>query len=320
MTDGPKRVAILGSCVTRDPFNRTFNPGYKDHFEVVALCDKVSLVSLMAEPFDIDTVAAFPDLKPYWQDLLKQEFTRSFLTEVVELQPDLLIFDLYTEIFFGYAKWNGHVISRNHIATTTTPWYADGEVEEFRFHVDPEGYMEAWTEAADRLFPYLREQLPNTKFILHRSRATSEWVANDGTVTSFSDYQNSLNPLWEMTEQYVLDKGYVDDSFMVFEEGMRSYEEHPWGHAPVHYTMDFHSKFLEALIAMGLEGDKMKALKAEVAALQAKLDACEQLIGKSENVEFRVEEVGTEHIDTQLLADIFGYRQAASQLWVKDKK
>lgn len=40
-------AAVFGSCVTRDIFNRTFNPHYRDLFESVAMCNHGSARDLV---------------------------------------------------------------------------------------------------------------------------------------------------------------------------------------------------------------------------------------------------------------------------------
>ncbi len=49
-----RSVAVMGSCVTRDNFNSTFNPGYKKWFQVVLSANQTSLISLMSPPIDAE--------------------------------------------------------------------------------------------------------------------------------------------------------------------------------------------------------------------------------------------------------------------------
>ena len=49
----PVRVAVMGSCTTRDNFNSRFNPDYKQMWDCVLLQNQSSLLSIMAPPLEI---------------------------------------------------------------------------------------------------------------------------------------------------------------------------------------------------------------------------------------------------------------------------
>ena len=48
------KIAIVGSCISRDVFNSYFVPGYKEFFEVIADVQRTTLISLMQNPIEID--------------------------------------------------------------------------------------------------------------------------------------------------------------------------------------------------------------------------------------------------------------------------
>ncbi|MGP5698730.1 DUF6270 domain-containing protein [Glutamicibacter arilaitensis] len=111
------KVAVIGSCVTRDIFNRTFNPGYKDLFECVALANQVSIVSLMSPPVPVDP-EDLDGLEPRVHGEIVKEFSRHFLTELLETEPDYLLMDFRPDIVFGFVDLDtGGTLTRGFMKT-----------------------------------------------------------------------------------------------------------------------------------------------------------------------------------------------------------
>ena len=48
------KIGVLGSCVTRDVFNSQFIPKYKDFFEVKISAPRISMISMMQAPLNVD--------------------------------------------------------------------------------------------------------------------------------------------------------------------------------------------------------------------------------------------------------------------------
>lgn len=76
-----KKIAIVGSCVTRDMFNTKFIADYKEYFNIVAEHFQSSIMSL------ISSSAKFPnfnlnDYTPHEINWLKKEFSKSVWSEL----------------------------------------------------------------------------------------------------------------------------------------------------------------------------------------------------------------------------------------------
>jgi len=239
------RVAVFGSCVSRDVFNRTFNPHYKDLFECVAVSNHVSLVSLMAEPvvFDADDLNG---LEPRIKNQLANEFNRTFLQDLKRLQPDYLVVDLWADLIFGFASHNGGRITNNAWSTVKTNFYLDAETNVFKIDQQTQTFMDEWKDAADRFFVFLAAAAPNTKVVLHSARNISGWIAKDGNEETFSPWAVSMNKYWDMMDSYLTAR-YVDRVIAIVTHKTKSFEDHPWGKFPVHYTFEYHPQFLSKL-------------------------------------------------------------------------
>lgn len=109
----PINIAVLGSCATRDVFNRNFCPDYPKFFKCVTSQLQGSLLSVLSEPFDL------PD-----QDLaslnaasardVRSETKRELSRQLGILQPEYLIVDMFGDVRFGVAKLNnGAIVTKN---------------------------------------------------------------------------------------------------------------------------------------------------------------------------------------------------------------
>lgn len=255
------QVAVFGSCATRDNFNRTFNPGYKDLFECVALCDHVSLVSLMAPPLKVDP-AKLDGVQPRAHKNLLREYSRAFLAELLTTQPDYLIMDFWSDLIFGFADLDdGHTITHNAWTVTKTEFFKEHTATHLRPDKSTEVFFERWRRAADAFFAYAGTQIPNTRIIVHSARNLRYWMDKDGVSHDFGPWSVGMNKHWEAMDSYVLDR-HASRQINVMLPGMQSYEGHPWGKYPVHYTSDYHSRFLSALSEIALRDIVGRPVKA----------------------------------------------------------
>lgn len=247
----PLRVAVFGSCVTRDNFNRTFNPGYKDLFECVALSDHVSMVSLMDNPIDVDP-ATLNGLEPRVLESLTREFGRSFLAELEIAQPDYLIMDFWPDLIFGFARLeDGALITNNAWSTTKTKFYEAQTPDVYRINLRKEEFMAEWKRAVDEFFAFVGKYCPKTKVVIHSSRNVGKWTDKAGEVRDFGAWPTAMNSHWNDMDQYVL-ANHPTRQISLMTPELKSFETHPWGKFPVHYTFDYHQRFLARLSQLAM--------------------------------------------------------------------
>lgn len=242
----PIKVGVFGSCVTRDNFNSIFNPGYKDVFECNQLADHVSLVSLMspAIKFESDDLDG---LEPRIKNNLIREFNRSFLNELQNDPPQYLIIDFWPDLTFGFATL-GHnaIITHNAWSTTKTKFFKSKNARWLRADIEHDEFFRKWKQAADAFMEFVSNKLPSTKIIVHSARNVPTWKDNTGREHSFGPWPTSMNKHWEMMDRYIIDN-YGVQSISIMSPDIHSFESHAWGSFPVHYTYDYHSRFLNRL-------------------------------------------------------------------------
>lgn len=243
----PIKVAVLGSCVSRDNFNSLFNPSHKDLFELVAAQNHVSLVSLMSTPVKV-APEDLGKLKPRILSDLKREFSRSFLEEIRASKPEYLIIDFWPDVIYGFADLgHGDVVTHNSWATVKTPFFAARAAKRYRLDLTQGEFLQRWRPAADAFFEFMDAHLPHTKVLLHKARNVSTFKAIDGTTKEFNTWPVRMNKYWEKLDNY-FEERHGCRTIDVMEEGQESFEAHPWGKLPVHYTLDYYPRFLSHLI------------------------------------------------------------------------
>lgn len=255
----PVRVAVLGSCVSRDLFNSRFNPHYKDLFECVALSNQVSLISLMSPPVDVPG-AAMGELDDYGRREVTAEASRSFLADVVAGRPDYLLLDLFADVHFGCFTVAGSHLTRNRWKIMNTRFYAEADRADLVPDDDREAYLAAWRRSLDALLEFLARELPDTRLVLHRARNVVRTRGEDGEVRFLGGRARlaEMNAWWDRLDAEVTARGVVR-SLDLFTPELTSIDSHPWGSFAVHYTLDYHPAALSKLTQIALSDARQSA-------------------------------------------------------------
>lgn len=257
---GPVRVAVLGSCVSRDLFNSRFNPHYKDLFECVALSNQVSLISLMSPAVDVPA-GLMTELDDHARREVTTEVTRSFLDELVAQRPEYLLIDLFADVHFGCFSVNDSYLTRNRWKIMNTRFYAEAEKVDLVPATDPEAYLKVWRAALDRLLQFLATHLPGTQLVVHCARNVTRSVAEDGTVRQLGRARQllAMNEWWQRLDEELQARG-VERVLDLFSERLTSTDGHPWGPFAVHYTLDYHAAALSRLTRLVLDDSRRSAV------------------------------------------------------------
>lgn len=248
------KIAILGSCVSRDNFNTKFNANYKDFYECVLLQVHSSVISIMSNPVDF-AEEKLDNLNNYQLGIVKSELDKSFLREVKELQPDYLMLDFFGDIHFGvFQMENGEYLTYNRWNLLNTSFYKElKNTKILQIHKNPDEYFEVWKKYIDALFVFLKKELPNTKIIVNKARNAEFYIDKTNAKKPLNKTGKMavidvpyFNQLWDKLDKYVIEK-YNTEYIDLTDKEYLSYESHPWGLFYLHYTMDFYSDFLGKL-------------------------------------------------------------------------
>lgn len=262
MSDGPpppKVVAVLGSCATRDNFNRRFNPTYRESYTCDLAQNQTSMISLMSEPV-LEEWAPLGEMSDYDRWNVTTEFTKSFLTDLAELKPAYVIVDFFADIHFGVLRLaDGRYVTDNRWKVRKTDWYdalaAAGGFQRLTIFNDTDEFLRLWQEAFDRFVAFVAVSSPDTKVIVHRGFNTNRiQLADRPRPVKLQKHKPALsrlnvpraNELWRRLDDFAIQAA---DAQVIDLTGTdwTTYEEHPWGPFYVHFPPEYNHRFLAEL-------------------------------------------------------------------------
>ncbi|MET3961448.1 hypothetical protein ABIE44_001382 [Marmoricola sp. OAE513] len=250
-----RTVAVCGSCATRDPFSTKFNPDYKRWYDTPIANFQNSFLALMSPPIEPE-IGPDDTLDEYEERTLRADMTRSFLTDLIEVKPDYLIIDFSGDVWFGTLRLpDGRYLTDTEWKLRKTQQYQRlveaGGLTTLGWRVDADAYFEIWTESMARFAAHLAEHCPDTHVIVHRIRSVDE-VTLGATDRPRNLHRwarlkpvdvPTINRFRARLDDHVIST-YGWDSIDLRSERYTSHSAHPWGAFWVHYTFDYHRRFL----------------------------------------------------------------------------
>jgi hypothetical protein len=249
------RIAEVGSCVSRDPFNSKFVPNYKDFFEIVSFQNQMSTISLMADPIPYDAYQAKGDISQFNKENFLTELDKSILYRLITTRPDYLILDFYGDVYYGAREVNGSFITNKIWMFKKVSIFKDLQLgKEYKVTKDPDHYFRLWKPNIDAFMRFMQENIPDCKIIVNKARFVDQYYDHEQQriqkISERIDKPRNLklmNEMWDRMDQYLLDhysvraldyegKQYLGD------------EHHLWGLFFVHYTKDFYLDFRDKLL------------------------------------------------------------------------
>lgn len=180
------KIAVIGSCVTRDIFNSKFNKEYKDIYECVSTAWQTSIISFMSDRTWIeDNQKGFKDtLTEHQRNTANRDISKEYKNEFIEAQPDFIIFDLYTDVRYGVVKNKSGYLTNNPNGFRKTVYYQNKQYEEALNIYKDEKYLTLLYKSFAEFEEWVRRNIPKCKilitgFIAAFSHTTKEnYIAN----------------------------------------------------------------------------------------------------------------------------------------------
>ncbi|MDY0409350.1 DUF6270 domain-containing protein [Virgibacillus soli] len=267
------KIAVLGSCVSRDSFHSKIISDYKNYYSCVLHQNQMSMISLAAKPISFDN-KLIDNLSPFDTKHFRTELDKSFFKEMRKNQPNYLIIDFYGDLYYGIQEIGGSYITNKKWLWQRTSLYGRLEKRDaFQiFGRNQERFYPLWKEGVKTLFSFLEKELPNCKVIVNKARFIDVYLdKNDGQLKSLSEskkinYLNVdvYNKWWDVLDKHLINNYNVK----TLEYDMSKYyavEDHIWGLLYVHYNTEFYQDFTRKLLGIILndtldENSKLKVL------------------------------------------------------------
>ena len=242
-----KKIAILGSCVTRDPFALPRG----QHYRIPTYVARTSLISLAAPPI---AIADGSIVGPHQFDIqcLQHDFQKTALDTILANGLDYLILDFVDERFdlvkiqdsvvvdTRYAKDYG-VIANNNLTV-------DGNI--LRTHPST---SDLWASSCRTVIDRILKFVSPEQIILHSCRLASHYQS-DGVIKPFIGYYAGLtstfNPIFADYEAFFLSAMPDCRIIKVADDLVIGDEQHRWKLQPFHYVPGYYEAFLNQLDAI----------------------------------------------------------------------
>lgn len=255
------KVGILGSCVSRDVFNSQFIPNYKDFFEVTISAPRISMISLMQDPLDVDknSLKILPNTRENVarSNFILYDLNRNLLVDLIEKEIDYLVIDNYFEVTMGVMYFQDDIITHNGDLSKTKFYQKISDKFIFSIEKYPNEYFQIWVKYCHLFFNFLEIYCPNVRVILNKARVIDNIVKDDGTIKLISEYTenaNIINPFLDKLDSYIEQNFDVDVINHDF-KNISLDENHLWGIAQVHYSMNYYYSLFKNILKI-VDGDK----------------------------------------------------------------
>ncbi|MEK4298278.1 DUF6270 domain-containing protein [Oceanobacillus sp. FSL W8-0428] len=242
------RISTIGSCITRDNFNRKFNPNYNLFFDLVAHQHQSSLVSVMSQPLQYIEDEYIKDFSPFHQQHIRSECDKSFLEDIKQKQPEYLIMDFDADVHWGVIEVSDNRYVTNNPRFKRIEFLKDYK-KKIKIEFNTDEFFALWKSNIDDFFIFMNEYVPDCKIIIVKARFCDYFDNGD----SYSEWRkkrnipimniDQMNALWDKLDNYVVDHYHV---YMIDMTEKTYYlnPKHPWGMNYLHFHMNFYNDFL----------------------------------------------------------------------------
>ncbi|PYY60024.1 hypothetical protein DEJ17_06540 [Curtobacterium sp. MCSS17_011] len=256
-----RKVAIIGSCVTREAFITENNPRYKTFYEIGPVGWQTSLVSFMSAPIPeaaASLIEPSESMNAHNTKTMRRDITKADRDEIRAYQPEVLIFDLYSDLRYGYIEYAGAYLTNNSNNLRKTDFFKAGAGFTKSHMVSAQAdYLPVFKEKFDAFVQWARTELPNTTLVLNAFRFSSHFRIGGidfNFVRYVGDTKNDKKWRAILRENDILDELYrwiaENYSIDVIDLRDRAYfadGNHKYGVTPWHFGRPFFEDFIASL-------------------------------------------------------------------------
>lgn len=203
------RVAIIGSYLSRELFDKNKQKS-EEEFEIVLYRKNLSFISLMSKAIEYDYKKLDTKLKVDNVQQMLDELDKDTLSALIAVQPDILILDLYGDVFNGVIETEEGSFLTNSFKDVTGAYLlsdvkikrqmsSNRSVQEFL------DYSSIWCQAFDSFVEFIQRFLPETLVLVNTINFIEE-----------TKRKNNVSQVWLRFNEYAQKKGIpvINDSLL----------------------------------------------------------------------------------------------------------
>ncbi|GGE54809.1 hypothetical protein GCM10011391_37230 [Pullulanibacillus camelliae] len=252
-----KKVAVFGACPSRDIFNSKFIKNYKNLYECVATIWQTSIISFMSEEIVMEE-----DLREFTMKVSKlqknttiRDREKSYRKELIDLQPDYILLDLYTDVKYGVVKTDHGYLTNNPNGFRKTVYFKNKQYNKSLNIFRDNEYLDLFYEKFSMFMDWVKKYIPDCIVIINGFNQSYSYLNKENYPINFSPnickivakdnmmYNKIYSQLTSIYDVYLIDMR----NQTYFGKIDHIYGNKPW-HFSQQYYDDLYKKFNEVVL------------------------------------------------------------------------
>ena len=214
----PIKIATLGSCYIRIPFQEKYNKDWRDYFDIVLNCFQPSVFAMASDPVTkLTPNELIVNSDSRVENNVKRDFEKTFFEEIKNSRAQYLLLDFYADALCSARKFDDGTYVGNKLS-----FFPSGRREEVAIYkekvmsitasLEPDDldYIAEWKISCDKFCKAIKEIGYSDKIILMKGIFNLEFI--DYENKKFYDLSNKklLTGCW-VNKDYCVEKTYLWD-------------------------------------------------------------------------------------------------------------
>nr|GGG73508.1 hypothetical protein GCM10011398_17460 [Virgibacillus oceani] len=239
------KISIIGSCVTRGLFNSKFISNYKDTYECVSTAWQTSMISFMSDKTYVnDNQREFTgEVSKLQKKTTARDIDKLYRDELMEKQPDYIIFDLYTDVKYGIVKTEDGYLTNNPNGFRKTVYFKEGHYKQKLNIFRDDEYLDLFHENFARFYEWVKKSIPNCRIVITKFSEAFSYMTKEGYPVNYSPKICGTvardNKLYDKLYKTLAEKYDLDFIEMQSKTYFGDYD-HLWGNKPWHFTQQYY--------------------------------------------------------------------------------
>lgn len=246
------KVAVIGSCVTRDIFNSNFISNYKEIYECVSTAWQTSIISFMSDRtwFPDDQKGFVEEVTKHQRNTTNRDIAKRYRDEFIEAQPDYIIVDLYTDVKYGVVKTDAGYLTNNPNGFRKTLYYKNENHQETLNIFKDERYLPLFYGNFHRFVDWVKTNIPNCKIVMNGFWETYSYFTEGSYVKNYSPKICSTVAKDNAMYDQMYEKLRTEYNVEFLEMRNKTYYgdyKHVYGNKPWHFTQEYYYDLYSSL-------------------------------------------------------------------------